>query len=95
MGDPGRVQQFDIPADFDFSKSTNDNYANDDITEFVGIFSDIRETLDYSYHVNYTPKRQLWQDTVISSVVVRTVAQTQPYATSAIHLLLTCKVDWT
>lgn len=78
MGDPGEVEKFDIPSTFDYSMSTNDNYKNPDLTEFKGDFAAIRATLDYTYHVNYTPERQRWQDSVIKSVVTRTHPQTQP-----------------
>lgn len=44
--------------------STEDNYAADDM-EFYGQFAHIRETLDYSYHTNYTHDRQQFQDAVI------------------------------
>jgi hypothetical protein len=29
---------------------------------FVGDYADIRETRDYSYHHNFLPERQKWQD---------------------------------
>ena len=46
---------------------------------FFGQFPDIRERLDYSYHVNYTEARQLWQDDLVNSVVCRTVPQPLPW----------------
>ena len=61
------------------SLATNANYANPNVDEFVGEFADIRATLDYAYHVNYTPARQLWQDRAIKSVVVRTAPQIDPW----------------
>lgn len=33
-----------------------------DNLNFYGSFRKIRELRDYSYHVNYTRSRQLWQD---------------------------------
>ena len=39
---------------------------------FHGVFSKIREVCDYSYHVNYTPERQNWQDQA-------TVAKAKPF----------------
>ena len=36
--------------------------------EVCGLFKEARERLDYSYHVNYTPERQAWQDIVVASV---------------------------
>ena len=52
--------------------------------EVYGPLRSIRQRLDYSYHVNYSKKRQLWQDQLISNVVVRTVQQQRPW------LVFTC-----
>jgi hypothetical protein len=69
---------FEVPVDYDFSRSTNDNYGVDD-REFVGEFAEIRKTLDYAYHTNYTHARQLWQDKLIRSVIKRVDPQPHPW----------------
>ena len=69
-----------VASDYDFDRSTNDNHAcRDTPRQFYGAFRDIRATRDYSYHVNYTRERQLWQDTIVKSVVVRTDPQVRPW----------------
>ena len=71
---------FATPEGYDYTKSTNDNYrAPPGDRTFFGEYQDIRATLDYSYHVNYTEQRQLWQDRAVNSVVVRTDPQTNPW----------------
>ena len=49
---------------YDYSKSTEDNYAQDGKI-FVGKYAAIRESLDYSYHKYYNIKRQFLQDEII------------------------------
>jgi hypothetical protein len=65
---------FNPSADYDYTKSTNENYAVTDVTDggdgggmggvggstpsFYGPFADIRSRLDYTYHVHYTEARQ-------------------------------------
>lgn len=51
MKESNDVPPFPIPTNYDWYKSTNYNYKNDDVTEFVGDFIDIRKTRDYKYHV--------------------------------------------
>ena len=53
-----------IPQDYDFGKSTQENYNSDD-GKFAGPFASIRENLDLDYHGNYTEARQLFQDEII------------------------------
>ena len=48
--------------------STEDNHASDDMV-FVGAYSEVRSILDYSYHRNYTPERQLLQDGVVAEML--------------------------
>ena len=45
-------------------ESSEDNHAADDM-EFYGPFADIRQSLDYSFHQNYTFERQHFQDAII------------------------------
>ena len=71
-------EHFSVPTGYDFTKSTNDNYAATPDTYF-GDFQDIRAARDYSYHVNYSRERQLWQDRAVSSVVSRTAPQISPW----------------
>lgn len=53
-----------IPSDFDFDKSTQENYAADS-QEFYGPFEEFRASLDFSYHGNYTKERQAFQDKIV------------------------------
>lgn len=69
---------FQTPVDYDYNKSTNENYKTSSLT-FVGEFSDIRKDRDYSYHVNYTEARQAWQDAAIKSTISRTARQPAPW----------------
>ena len=52
--------------------------------ELYGPFRQLRQRLDYSHHVNYSRKRQMWQDQLVSNVCVRTVQQQRPW------LVFTC-----
>ena len=70
---------FDIPSTYDWTVSTNDNYRAAEADGFHGEYVDVREARDYSYHVNYTRERQLWQDTVIKAAVTRTDPQPAPW----------------
>ena len=73
-------RQFVIPSDYDYTKTTNDNYGCSATPRvYYGDYVDIREGRDYNYHVNYVKERQLWQDAVVKSVVVRTEPQVQPW----------------
>jgi hypothetical protein len=47
--------------------------------EVTGDFADIRRTFDYSWHTNYSLRRQAWQDETIRGVVRGTGAQAQPW----------------
>ena len=79
--DPNAIT-FKVPEDYDYSKTTNDNYDTWGGVEspvFHGVYADIRKTLDYSYHGHYTKGRQLWQDRVIQTVVARTDPQGSPW----------------
>jgi len=53
-----------LPASFDYTRSTRDNYICDDC-EHVGKFRAIRSRLDASYHGIYCVERQALQDTLI------------------------------
>ena len=49
---------------FSAVQSSEDNHKSDDM-EFYGPFAEIRQSLDYSYHRNYTFERQRFQDAII------------------------------
>jgi dephospho-CoA kinase len=49
---------------FSAMQSTEDNYKADHM-QFYGEFAHIRQTLDYSYHCNYTFERQRFQDAIL------------------------------
>ena len=83
---------FTVPTDYDYSKSTNENYAvvGADGTGgaggagggeggFHGRYASIRASRDYKYHVHYSQARQEWQDSVVDSVVMRTSPQANPW----------------
>lgn len=84
----GVERPFLVPSDFDYSKSTAENYEAPLEEGFHGEFADIREHLDYTYHSNYMRCRQLWQDTLIqNSVILAGRAKGQPW------LVHTCDPD--
>jgi hypothetical protein len=37
--------------------------------KFYGLYANLRERLDYSYHCNYTKERQLFQDSIIDDTL--------------------------
>ena len=76
---PTAIPSYKIPASYDWTKSTSENYNTGTAGVFAGAFAHIRKGMDYTYHPNYATERQLWQDEVIKSVVVKTKAQTQPW----------------
>lgn len=49
---------------FSVLRSSEENHRSDNMV-FYGRFAHIRETLDYSYHSNYTFERQMLQDAII------------------------------
>ena len=53
---------------FSLLKSTEENYKSEDMT-FYGLYANIRERLDHSYHSNYTKERQFLQDSIIDDVL--------------------------
>lgn len=53
---------------FSLCKSTEENYKSDDM-KFYGLYANLRERLDYSYHCNYTKERQLFQDSIIDDTL--------------------------
>lgn len=73
-----QLQSFTLPSDYDYSKSTAENYGVP-TREFVGDYASIRAERDYTYHVNYIEERQRWQDAVIKTVVVRTKRLAWPW----------------
>jgi hypothetical protein len=73
------ASSFQIPNKYDYTKSTNDNYRNPDVTDIHGEFTAFREMMDYSYHCNYVKERQMWQDDAIRAVVSRTGTQARPW----------------
>ena len=76
---------FQRPAGFDLTKATSENYRSPvpyekgKADQFFGEYAEIRESMDYSHHTVYSKERQLWQDSVVDSVVVKVKKQTQPW----------------
>ena len=64
--------------------STVSKYSPDVHGSLVGEFAHIRKTLDYSWHTNYSEKRQLWQDSLVNRVARRHRPVSDPW------LVLTC-----
>ena len=64
---------FQVPAGYDYSKATNENYGLDARAQRTpsdcGPFMSIRETLDHDWHGHYTPERQQLQDLLIADVI--------------------------
>lgn len=48
--------------------STEQNYQNSEMI-FEGRYKSIRSSLDYTYHHNYSPKRQLLQDVIVTKIL--------------------------
>ena len=69
---------FNVKDDYDYSKTTSDNYATDS-KEYVGDYSEIRATRDYSYHSNFCKERQRWQDFAIKCCLGKTEAHARPW----------------
>jgi len=70
-----------IPEHFNFDRPTNDleyNYGAATM-EFSGPFVAERSRLDFEYHGNYTRKRQAWQDSVISRLMMRSKPHPKPW----------------
>lgn len=59
-------------SNFDPNMSTAEFYRAPMEDGFVGDNISIRRTLDYSYHCNYTSKRQHFQDAMIKNTVMVT-----------------------
>lgn len=55
---------FDIPASYDYTKSSEQNYQNPDAS-FVGKYQTQRSQLDYTYHLRYSEERQHLHDKLI------------------------------
>mmetsp|Transcript_9440 Transcript_9440/g.28512 ORF Transcript_9440/g.28512 Transcript_9440/m.28512 type:complete len:487 (+) Transcript_9440:163-1623(+) len=68
-----------VPADYDYSKSTKENYAAEGGEPYVGQFADIRANLDQDYHGRYIASRQVFQDMLIQSVVRRGMQPEHPW----------------
>jgi hypothetical protein len=65
-------------------RSTTGLYCAAEHGDLYGRWISFRQRLDYTHHVNYCRERQLWQDQLISNVVVRTTRQQRPW------LVFTC-----
>ena len=54
---------------FDPDLSTSELWGRHEPGKFVGKYQNERALLDYSYHTNYTPERQLLQDRIVDKLV--------------------------
>jgi len=62
------IEFLKVKEGMDYSKSTEENYQHESL-KFYGKFTSIRATIDYNYHSNYIPSRQLLQDTILSHLL--------------------------
>eukprot|EP00980_Cylindrotheca_fusiformis_P022837 scaffold9825_cov203-Cylindrotheca_fusiformis.AAC.6 len=53
---------------YNWERSTEENFRSNH-TALYGTFTSIREVLDYEYHSHYCSSRQLFQDTIIESLL--------------------------
>lgn len=74
--DPIRRRSSLMQRGFSAHISSEENHKSDDM-KFYGPFANIRETLDYSYHKNYTFERQRFQDAVIREFLDEAVLKNQ------------------
>eukprot|EP00747_Dinoflagellata_sp_TGD_P100635 gnl/TRDRNA2_/TRDRNA2_168095_c0_seq1.p1 gnl/TRDRNA2_/TRDRNA2_168095_c0~~gnl/TRDRNA2_/TRDRNA2_168095_c0_seq1.p1 ORF type:complete len:658 (-),score=120.45 gnl/TRDRNA2_/TRDRNA2_168095_c0_seq1:116-1906(-) len=78
--------KYSLPPSYNFDRPTNcpeNNYGSSE-RKFYGPFKGVRERLDFSHHGSYSEKRQAWQDTVVSSMTMRSEPQPMPW------LIYTC-----
>lgn len=61
------LNEIRIPLDYDFTKSTSDNYKwkGNGNPPFVGKYAALRHRMDYNYHPHYAAERQYVQDVLI------------------------------
>lgn len=69
---------WEVPANFDPKKSTVDNYHTNNRDSY-GPYADIRASLDFDFHSNYTAERQAFQDVLIKNVVGAAVEKECPW----------------
>mmetsp|Transcript_13966 Transcript_13966/g.39908 ORF Transcript_13966/g.39908 Transcript_13966/m.39908 type:complete len:733 (-) Transcript_13966:262-2460(-) len=74
-------KDYELPDNYDFTKPTNDPDSNHGSRTRLntGRFKEVREQLDFSYHGGYTEARQRWQDTVVSTMMLRTEPKAMPW----------------
>ena len=62
-----KKESFRIPPDYDFSKSTSENYKwkGDGSPPFIGKYAALRQRMDYNYHSYYSAERQYIQDALL------------------------------
>lgn len=54
---------------YNWERSTEDNFRSNDVV-FYGHFTSARQHLDYEYHSHYSSSRQLFQDSMIESLLL-------------------------
>eukprot|EP00571_Detonula_confervacea_P003635 CAMPEP_0172314718 /NCGR_PEP_ID=MMETSP1058-20130122/23237_1 /TAXON_ID=83371 /ORGANISM="Detonula confervacea, Strain CCMP 353" /LENGTH=360 /DNA_ID=CAMNT_0013028657 /DNA_START=255 /DNA_END=1337 /DNA_ORIENTATION=+ len=57
-----------IPSQFSLELSTQENYGVEN-KDFYGPFKEIRSSLDYDYHGNYSKSRQEFQDKIVEKLL--------------------------
>ena len=58
------MKKFPIPAEYDYKKSTKENYHDENAGD-IGRNASIRKSLDKKYHGQYSIARQKWQDELV------------------------------
>lgn len=58
------LDNFEVQTSYNYEESTEWNYTAEHMC-FFGKYQELRASLDYTYHQNYTKERQLFQDEII------------------------------
>jgi len=58
------LDNFEVKTSYNYEESTEWNYTAEHMY-FFGIYQELRASLDYTYHQNYTKERQLFQDEIV------------------------------
>ncbi len=86
------LDSWSIPVDYDWKRSTQDNYGVSLSEGFVGALAHLREHLDANWHGNYNAARQRWQDAAVHRVVATDDDRAGP--TKKPWLVYTCGPVW-
>eukprot|EP00752_Nemacystus_decipiens_P007227 g6468.t1 len=68
-----------VPLDYDYTKSTCENYRSAVAVNDVSQYQSVRATRDHDYHGAYTRERQLFQDSLVKDVVGASSRKEHPW----------------